>query len=545
MTPAREDDQRRDQYDDDLPEERPVSLAPLFRTLWLYRQVIAAGVVGLVVLCLLGVVALNVILRSESVASTSFRLTFEGADRGTYPNGTPFSPSELVAPPVLSEVFERNGLEQYGRYEAFKDSVFVLQANEALNLLTLEYQGKLSEPRLTAADRARLEEEFRRRRESLRDPQYSINLRRRERLRSMPRPLMEKILTDILDTWARQAAERKGAIRYNIPTFSRNILPTAFIASEDYIMAIDLVRTKVDRVLQSVSEIATLPGSELVRVGKEQVSLGEVRASLEDVVRFRLQPLVGYIRAMGLSKDPRALNLYIENRLFQIRLDQQQATSRVQRLQESLREYVLQRGGLTVDRAQAGGSAGGGTQSPGVPAMIPQFGETFIDRLIELSTQNNDVQYRQELTDRIIRESLVVASLDRERAYYEDLSRTARSQATAAGEAGREAVQTVNARLQQAIDEILVSIDHVGAIYEEVSKRNLNPSTMLYAKTRPFSLTTRPAITLRTTFLLLGLTLLLALFVVPAACLIHHYFLREVTGWFRRGKSAQSSPTAA
>ena len=53
-------------------------------------------------------------------------------------NGTPFSPAEIVSPPVLTAVYEKNDLKRFGRYEDFKDAVFVLQANEALNLLTLD-----------------------------------------------------------------------------------------------------------------------------------------------------------------------------------------------------------------------------------------------------------------------------------------------------------------------------------------------------------------------------------------------------------------------
>ena len=55
------------------------------------------------------------------------------------------------------------------------------------------------------------------------------------------------------------------------------------------------------------------------------MSLAEVRASLEDIVRFELQPLDGFIRSNGLSKDPRTLGTYFENQLFQIKLDRQQA----------------------------------------------------------------------------------------------------------------------------------------------------------------------------------------------------------------------------
>lgn len=528
-------------YDDELIDERPVSLAPLFRTLWLYRQIIGFGIAGIVLLSLIGLLALMAWRGSERVGTLTFRVTFEGAERGTYPNGMAFSPAEIVAAPVLTEVFDKNGLQQYGRFEDFKSAVSVVEANEAIDLLTLEYQAKLSEPRLTAADRARLEEEFRRKRDSLRDPRYALTLRRTERFRAMPGIVVGKVLTDILNTWAAQAAERKGALKYNIPTFSKNILPKDLLSAEDYIIGIDIVRSKVNRILRNIDQISTLPGSQIVRVGEARVSLAEVRANLEDVLRFKLQPLIGFIQSSGLSKDPRMLTLYMENQLFQIKLDRQQAASRVQKLQESLRDYVLQKGGTTLsESAQAAPEIGTMPSPGGTPAMIPQFGESFLDRLIELSTRNNDVQYRQELTDRIIEESLAVTALDREQAYYEDLSRSFRSAGGRAAGSRRAPVELVDQRLKGAIAEISTAIDHVNAIYDQLSKQNLNPSTLLYTTTRPVSVTTARRIDLRTVVLLLALAFVLALVFVPVVCLVHHYFLREVIGRFAsRGPAAE------
>ncbi len=522
-------------------EDQSVLLAPVFRTLWSYRRMIVAGVAGVTGTALVLLVTLAAAQRTERIGSLAFRLVFEGAERSTYPNGLPFSAAEIVAAPVLQEVYEKNELSRFGQYEAFKDGVFVLQANEALQLLTFEYQAKLSEPRLTAADRARLEEEFRRKAESLRDPQFSINLRRSERFKTMPNALMEKVLTGVLNTWAEQAAERRGALKYNVPSLSRNILSPTAISSEDYIVGIDIVRSKIERILRNMDLIAELPGSELVRVGKERMSLAEVRASLEDIVRFDLQPLDGFIRSNGLSKDPRTLSTYFENQLFQIKLDRQQAATRVQRLQESLREYVLQRSSVMVGEGQGAGAAGSVPQAGGTPTMIPQFSESFLDRLVEMATQNSDVEYRQKLIDRIIRESLAATVLDKEQGYYEDLNRSVRqlSGNGLSGAARQTAIESVNKRLSAAMDEVLVSVDRVGAIYEEVSKLNLNPSTLLYTKTRPFSVTTISAVTIRTVSTFTLLAFLLSLVFVPVACLVHHYFLREIIGRLR--PTAQTS----
>jgi len=98
-----------------------VSLKPFVETMWGYRRVIAAAVVGAVTLYLVGVLLVFLVAPAEHLGSVQFRLLFEGAEKGEYPNGTLFSTSEIVAGPVLTEVFRANDLQRFGKYEDFKD----------------------------------------------------------------------------------------------------------------------------------------------------------------------------------------------------------------------------------------------------------------------------------------------------------------------------------------------------------------------------------------------------------------------------------------
>jgi len=108
----------------------------------------------------------------ERLATTEFRQLFDGANKGQYPNGTKFSATEIVGTPALTEVFAANSLGQFGRFEDFKDALFIQQSNPELDLLSYEYQAKLADTKLTPVDLARIEEEFRKKRESLSAPQF-------------------------------------------------------------------------------------------------------------------------------------------------------------------------------------------------------------------------------------------------------------------------------------------------------------------------------------------------------------------------------------
>ena len=47
--------------------------------------------------------------------------------------------------------------------------------------------------------------------------------------------------------------------------------------------------------------------------------------------------------------------------------------------------------------------------------MTPQLSESFIDKLVQMSTQSIDVDYRRALTKRIIDDGMVLAELKRHR----------------------------------------------------------------------------------------------------------------------------------
>ena len=184
-----------------------ISLQPLLRTLWSYRQVISLAVAGVMACFVVAMLAAYAFQAVERLGTLEFRLLFEGASQGQYPNGTLFSSAEITSTPVLTEVFETNDLERYGSYEDFKNSVFVLQSNPELELLSYEYEAKLAASGLSPVDRRRIEDGFRTRRQSLTDSRFSLTLRGDALVARMPSSLVSKVLDDTLATWARQAAE--------------------------------------------------------------------------------------------------------------------------------------------------------------------------------------------------------------------------------------------------------------------------------------------------------------------------------------------------
>jgi len=510
-------------------DEESFSLRPYIDAIWRYRFIIGGATVAMSVVFIVGVLWVAATYPSERVAQLQFRLLFDGAAQHRYPNGAPFSPTEIVGAPIVTEVFKANDLQQYGTYEAFKDALFIQQSNPKLDLLTYEYQAKLADTKLGPVDRARIEAEFNQKREILTDPSFSLSLRRSERFRVLPSDLAEKVLNDTLATWAVQA-ERMGAMKYQVPILSSIVLSKQVLDSEDYLVAADLLRAKAVRIINTLAELEKVPGALTIRTSKDRVSLPEIRANIEDALRFDLEPLLGVIRSEGVTKNARLLTLYATNQVFQLRLEKQMSEGRARAVQVSLGEYMAQRVARSGADARPAGAGGARPQGFETPALIPQFGESFLDRLVEMSaqTQTSDVQYRQKLTDMVIKENTQVAVLDKELAYYEDLVKSVQGVGSRTG-GSSELISLIKARSQTAFATISKGADQLVDIYRELSAQNLNPVARLFNITGPFAQHTQSSLSSRSAGLAFLLVMTLTLVVATAGSLVHNAMKKGAT----------------
>jgi len=504
-------------YDRDV-----ISLRPYLNALRRYQAVIVGAIVGVSVLFVIVLLARVVIFPAERVASLRFRLLFKGAAQNQYPNAAAFNPTEIIGVPVAMEVFKANDLQKYGTYEAFKNALFIQQSSPALELLGYQYQSLLADPRLNAVDRARIEGEFNQKRAALADPSFSLSLRRSEHFLALPDDLAEKVLNDTLAAWALQA-ERLGAMQYALPMLSSLGLSKEGLDSEDYLIAAEQVRSAADRLIQTLIGLEKVPGAHAIRTSKDGISLSETWVRLEDEVRFDLEPLLGMIRSEGVTKDARQLRHYASAQIFKRQIEKQAAEERVRAVQNSLAGYVERLGTPASADAKRSGAVGGvRPQGFDLPAPTAQFSEAFLQQLVEMSATNqkSDLEYRQKLTDRIIRENIQAIELSKEMAFYQDILKSV--QGTGNRPAGsEEIVVLVKSRIHGAFASVERVAHQLGDIYAQLSAKNLNPTARLYAVTDPFTLRTQRSFSYRSAAFSYLLVLMLTLVGTAAGCLIH------------------------
>src|SRR5438132_1782526 len=261
---------------------------------------------------------------SQRITTLPFRLDFEGATEGKFPNGLRFSPTDIISPPMLLKVFSANELARFTPFKDFSQSVFVLESNRAYELLAADYQARLADPKLTAVDRERIQREFEMKRQSISKNEFSINYVRTKRTDKIPETTVRKTLLDILNAWATYAVNEQHVLEYRVAVLSPQIVDDATIDPNDYIAAIQVLRAKIYRVLDNIDDIEKLPGAEQAKTPSERTSLEEIKIRLEELVRFRLEPLVTIVRAGGLVRNIATTTRFVDN---QLAYDQRQSKS--------------------------------------------------------------------------------------------------------------------------------------------------------------------------------------------------------------------------
>jgi hypothetical protein len=106
------------------------------------------------------------------------------------------------------------------------------------------------------------------------------------------------------------------------------------------------------------------------------------------------------------------------------------------------------------------------------------------------------MEYRQKLTDVVIKENTQVTLLDKELAYYQDLVKSV--QGIGSRPTGSpELIAMVKSRSQAAFAAIAKGADQLVDLYTELSAKNLNPAARLYAITGPFTRHTQSSVSFR------------------------------------------------
>jgi hypothetical protein len=497
--------------------DRPISISHLVHTLHAYAPAILLSAAAVAVLYVIVGIAVYVFSPTQRITSQEFRLDFEGASDGRYPNGIKFSSSDITSTPILLKVFKENQLDRFTTFPDFSRSMFVLEANLDYERLAAEYQARLTDPKQSAIDRERLMREWQAKAASIAKNDYSLNWLRTRDTAGVPESAVKKALLDTLSGWARYAASDQHVLKYRLTVFSPQIIEPADTNGE-LIVAIQELRSKVYKVLENIDALREVPGSELVR-SSDGMSLEEVRLRLEEIIRFRLEPLTGRVNASNLITNRPATLRFLESQLAYDQRNLKATQDYADSIRQSLAVYSPDQRGFTPESATttASPSRDQSRPQPQRPDTMTQISDSFLDRLVTLTNQSNDMQYRQKLVDDYRHASQVVIPAQQSVSYDQEVLAQIKDITNAPG-----SLETAEVRheIETSQNEVKRLLGRVNNIYDAISI-NLSPSKELYTLTAPPVVRTEHSHSLAQLGLYGIAVLALSLPVIVVLCLIH------------------------
>lgn len=504
--------------------ERPISITRLVRTLQAYAPVILIGT-G-VVAALYAVVAILIAIRSpsEKLTAQPFRLEFDGATRGEYPNGSRFNPHDIVSTQALLKAYRENDLSRFTSFEAFARSVFILNANPEYEVAAAEYASRIADPKLAPVDRERLQKEWEAKKAAFARNDLSINLFRSKETGKIPETIARKVLTDVLRHWADQAINEIHVLDLGISIVSPDVVSLSDVSEREQVMALQVLRGRIGEALENIRKLSEVPGTALVR-SSGGMSLNEIRLEFEDLLKYRVEALAQLTLGSGALNEPAITAAFLEAQLAYDLRRVRAAEERLQLLRDALAVYTqTDRGPIlsTVNPNGAGRAGSAETRtSPGGETVMPQISDTFIDRLAQLTARSNDIDYRQTLVDEL-RESSEQLVPAREAVEY-DRQMLAALRAGRAAQIGRPVLAGEIVRAKKDARRL---IEHMNEIHKIIS-RNINPRGELYSVPAPALTRIERGFALRSLVLPGVAVCLAAMLLLTVLAFVHHHLQRE------------------
>lgn len=465
------------------------------------RGALVAALVATAVVAVAGGVYVRWGQLRQVVASLEFRPTFKGLEKMKYPNELPFAPDDVTDGSVIDAVYDRNQVNAVCNREVFRGGFFVEQRSDESVFLDLEYQARLSEPRITSVERKLLQEEHAAKRKAL-PLQYRLVFVMPEACAAMPPALLSKVMVDVLGTWASDSEIKRGVLRHQIEVLTPATLDVTLVGPGGLLLRTDLLRTALQRVITNVAEVEKLPGAMLIRLGPERVTFAEIEGKLRDLVGSKLDPLV-MTSGRSMAKESA---VWVVETVAAAERKQRAAEQKAAAFQTALR-------GISGEFEISGsGRSSGGGATPTFPssanpstaqALVPQLDASFINRVIDMSEAT--VRYRQGLADSMVLAQLEAVAEEQRASYYRRLL-----QSFNAGNAGTD-VEVLTTQFNDIVAEGKALTKQFGDLYEEFSRVALRSSGAMYEIQKPLSIEVSQQFSTRLLLNVIAATFLVAL----------------------------------
>ena len=450
-------------------EQDEVDLRKLLGDVWAARNAVLCAVI-IVTVAYLGFFASKLFFFPPTLThSLVINFTFEEAEKGQYPNKSPFAISDLIAPNSIAEIYTLNGLSaQEMSKSKFMHNFRITPHVPTYNLIAKRYN-ELLETRNIRADLAqKIQDDMREELNQLQTRAALLSFR--SKWRAIDQETLENILLSVPKYWADKMINYYGVLELDVQMYSKVLFDEHQYEDLDYLVALDKVQANIDLVSSSITKLLTVPNSLRVTDEKTGYNLLDLQKLIRDILEYDLNRLSSFIQELGISTHKDAVKLYYQHQINKLEREREYQTKQADLINQTLRDYIMQLGNAdqtsvvrenTVDMVQASGD--------------------FLDRIAELVKQSEDLDYRQNLHDQYIQYKQTSARIDYEIAQKQALLKALDDDMTTRKVFGaRYEEKLMEERFPVILSKMQEYIDVLTRLHSTLSKENFGQDTKLY-----------------------------------------------------------------
>lgn len=417
--------------------------------------------------------AARLIIPSEQTFSHAIELNFLSSNNNVYPNETPFSLSDIIAPNILRAAYDANQLDTQGiSISDFASAISIQVYAPTMRETVNRYRDILGDRKLTVAEKSKIEEDMRREIANL-SRQYALLTFISQRRLPLSPQLGEKILRDVVKEWSIDSIDRRGVLSLPESKDQANLIDVEFTARLDYSLLAELLQKAVVQLNNRIDKIKSFPGAVTLVDPKTQMNVLSLGRRIAVLDEFLVEQIGAQIDEFGVSRDKTYSSIGLAARISQLeqtkaKIDKERQA--VQRMRESYR--------ASLQSEQGAKPAGAGPDRPeGLGGtVIPQLSGDFIDRILSLRDNRSDAEFLQKLAnDELVLERMSIAT---------GFSIGRLQKTKAAIQAGSQEAGLVEMQLSKQIVDAIAEINEywqvAGRLYEQVNKAKFSLGASLY-----------------------------------------------------------------
>lgn len=453
----------------DNANNNEIDLKDLMRAVLDTRQWVFVAVVLLSVAFWGLQTASNIVKPTVHSYTTRINLTFKGVEQGQYPNETDFRMSDLVSPVVLNKIYDANKLEDFISRRNFVSGFTAEPYTPDQNLILSKYAGINNNTKLSTAEIEALQKQLSDELQKASSNAVSVTFASTA-ADNIPGDLMVKVLRNVPAEWARHVVEDVGVTKFETEIYSDSVLDENLIGSIDYLIAFEMLLDRLSLLEENLEHIKELPNGVVATDDETGISVPDLDKAIKDIRRYRVAPLVNPVRTLGIAKNPEVVELYFRNELLELQREQQLLLEKRNNVEQTYNSYV---------RTETPGSDGT-SASIGGGGMIPQVGQEFLDRIVEMTNSGADISYRQELNTKLLEISDELADAKSEKIRIEEILKSMTGESSSTQALRESYAEQVNEQLPAIIDSLRSYFQASVRIFEKLSSEDLGEVTQMY-----------------------------------------------------------------